>query len=346
LWRNAAAARLSPGASAACAESHTADIERKIASQPRKCRHFATVSVDASARLTKANFPGRKPLRKHYNKPVILITSRCVSRKGGPVSPDSFTLFRHVTQNGLYKLVLAGSARYGEFRSVKSAEKSMTIFTGLTPDALDFLQLLSRNNSKEWFSANRETYDWGIVSPLRALVATLAPDMRLIDDRLEVRPAVGKTLSRIHRDTRFSHDKSPYRSNVWIYFKRPRKTLSDSPTFFFEISYGGWRYGMGYYSASHNTMARFRDYIADNPRSFLRTVADIRCGFALVGESYKRPRGQALPPELADWYNKKTFALIDERQDMASLYTAELADILRDGFRRLAPLYQVLTRLE
>lgn len=218
-------------------------------------------------------------------------------------------------------------------------------FTGFTPDALNFLQLLSQNNNKEWFRANRETYDEGIVAPLRLLVETLAPDMQFIDDLLEVRPAVGKTLSRIHRDTRFSHNKSPYRSNVWLAFKRPRKTLSDSPTFFFEVMPDGWRYGMGYYSASRTTMTRFRDYIADNPRSFLATVADIRTGFALEGESYKRPLIKDQRPELAAWYNKKTFALIDERRDMSPLYGPELVAILREAFGRLAPLYQILTRL-
>lgn len=222
----------------------------------------------------------------------------------------------------------------------------MATFIGLKPDALNFLQLLSQNNNKEWFSANRETWDQGLVAPLRQLVETLAPDMLLIDDLLEVRPAVGKTLSRIHRDTRFSHDKSPYRSNVWIAFKRPRKSLSDSPTFFFEIMPDSWRYGMGYYSASRTTMTRFRDHIADNPRSFLATVADIRTGFSLEGESYKRPLIKGQMPELADWYNKKTFALIDERRDMAALYSAELVDILREAFRRLAPLYQLLVKLQ
>lgn len=222
----------------------------------------------------------------------------------------------------------------------------MATFIGLKPDALNFLQLLSQNNNKEWFSANRVTWDQGLVAPLRQLVETLAPDMLLIDDLLEVRPAVGKTLSRIHRDTRFSHDKSPYRSNVWIAFKRPRKSLSDSPTFFFEIMPDSWRYGMGYYSASRTTMTRFRDHIADNPRSFLATVADIRTGFSLEGESYKRPLIIGQTPELADWYNKKTFALIDERRDMAALYSAELVDILREAFWRLAPLYQLLVKLQ
>lgn len=218
-------------------------------------------------------------------------------------------------------------------------------FTGFRPDALNFLQLLSQNNNKEWFSANRDTYDEGIVAPLRLLVNELAPDMQFIDDLLEVRPAVGKTLSRIHRDTRFSHNKAPYRSNVWIAFKRPRKTLSDSPTFFFEIMPDGWRYGMGYYSASRTTMTRFRDYIADNPRSFLATVADIRHGFALEGESYKRPLIKDQNPELAAWYNKKTFALIDTRQDMATLYDPALVPLLSEAFKRLAPLYQLLVRL-
>jgi uncharacterized protein (TIGR02453 family) len=141
-------------------------------------------------------------------------------------------------------------------------------FRGLTQGGLNFLQQLSHNNNKEWFSENREVYDRQIIAPLRDLVDDLAADMLAIDDQFEVRPSVTKTISRIHRDTRFSLDKSPYRSNVWIVFKRPRKVWTDSPVFFFEFASDNWRFGMGYYSASRETMNRLREHIADNPPQF------------------------------------------------------------------------------
>lgn len=219
-------------------------------------------------------------------------------------------------------------------------------FRGLTQGGLNFLQQLSHNNNKEWFSENREVYDRQIIAPLRDLVDDLAADMLAIDDQFEVRPSVTKTISRIHRDTRFSLDKSPYRSNVWIVFKRPRKVWTDSPVFFFEFASDNWRFGMGYYSASRETMNRLREHIADNPRSFLQMAGKIRKYFDLEGESYKRPLVKNQAPELAEWANRKTFALIDQRYDMAPLFSDQLPGLLRDGFQRLEPLYQLLVQLE
>ncbi len=219
-------------------------------------------------------------------------------------------------------------------------------FSGLTQGGLNFLQQLSQNNNREWFSENRAVYDREIIAPLRELVDDLAADMLAIDDRFEVRPAVTKTISRIHRDTRFSLDKSPYRSNVWIVFKRPRKVWTDSPVFFFEFASDNWRFGMGYYSASRETMNRLREHIADNPRSFLQMAGKIRKHFDLEGESYKRPLVKGQAPELAEWVNRKTFALIDQRYDMAPLFSGQLPGLLRDGFQRLEPLYQLLVQLE
>lgn len=78
------------------------------------------------------------------------------------------------------------------------------LFTGFDPQGLLFLRDVRQNNSKEWFDENRSIYDNLLVKPFRSLVSELALPMLQIDDQFETRPAIGKTLSRIHRDTRFS----------------------------------------------------------------------------------------------------------------------------------------------
>ncbi|VTR27253.1 Uncharacterised protein [Serratia fonticola] len=82
-------------------------------------------------------------------------------------------------------------------------------FTGFSQQGLDFLQQVRIENDKEWFDANRGVYDRELLTPFRSLVDALSPAMLMIDPQFETRPAIGKTLSRIHRDTRFSHDKIP-----------------------------------------------------------------------------------------------------------------------------------------
>lgn len=220
-------------------------------------------------------------------------------------------------------------------------------FQGFVQEGLDFLQQVRIENDKTWFEEHRFIYDCSILTPFRALVDDLAPTMLEIDPLLETRSAIGKTLSRIHRDTRFSHDKSLYRSRMWLTFKRPAKNWTDAPVYFFEISPDTLRYGLGYYSASKSTMDLFRHTLKQRPAQFL-AIADECCQppFALEAERYKRLLVKDLDPAIANWYQCKTFAVMVTDNDVEKLFHAGLVNLLAEGFRQLEPLYQWLMTVE
>lgn len=219
-------------------------------------------------------------------------------------------------------------------------------FQGFAQEGLNFLQQVCIENDKTWFEEHRFIYDRSILTPFRALVDDLAPAMLEIDPQLETRSAIGKTLSRIHRDTRFSHDKSLYRSRMWLTFKRSAKNWTDAPAYFFEISPDTLRYGLGYYSASKPTMDLFRHTLKRRPEQFLEVASCCRAPFELVGESYKRPLVKDLEPTISDWYHRKSFAAMATDNDVEKLFHADLVTLLADGFRQLEPLYQLLMTVE
>ncbi|MDN0114574.1 DUF2461 domain-containing protein [Yersinia intermedia] len=219
-------------------------------------------------------------------------------------------------------------------------------FTGFTQHGLTFLQHIAQNNNKEWFEEHRDIYDQHLLQPVRKLVADLSSDMLTIDELFEVRPAIGKTISRMNRDTRFSHDKSLYRSNIWLTFKRSRKNWTDAPTYFFEFGPDWWRYGLGYYSASRETMDLFRQQLIRAPADFLTMADCIYPNFSIEGESYKRPLIKDQPQALAEWYNKKSWALISHRRDMDLLFSEQLVGLLSKDFMRLSPIYNFLMKIE
>ena len=97
-------------------------------------------------------------------------------------------------------------------------------FKGLSSKAFRFLKEIRTHNEKAWFEAHRTDYERHLLEPLRDLVTDLSDFMLDIDLSFEVAPAVGKTISRIYRDTRFSKDKSPLRDCMWITFKRNTRT--------------------------------------------------------------------------------------------------------------------------
>jgi len=219
-------------------------------------------------------------------------------------------------------------------------------FTGFTTESFRFLNGLRKNNAKQWFEAHKSEYQEHVLKPLQALVTELAPIMLGIDHFLEATPALNKTISRIYRDTRFSRDKSPYKANHWITFKRPRKDWNNFPAFFFELSPDTYRYGMGYYAADRATMDDFRKSIESTPASFLAATAFYKHeSFVLEGAAYKRPLKVDIPTLLQDWYNRKSFYLVCNRQVQGNVIDTSLATELASAFESLDPLYRYLLKV-
>ncbi len=132
-------------------------------------------------------------------------------------------------------------------------------FHGFSEDTIRFFDELGVNNTTTWFAANKDRYTHMVMKEFRALAEELHPVMMNIDPRLETRPE--KAISRIYRDVRFSDDKSPYKTTMWITYKRLNKTWQDYPSYFFKLSGSSYRYGMGFYSATRTTMDLFREQI-------------------------------------------------------------------------------------
>jgi uncharacterized protein (TIGR02453 family) len=221
-------------------------------------------------------------------------------------------------------------------------------FRGFSSETFAFLRDIGLHNNKAWFEAHRDDYERHILQPLRGLVDDLAPFMLSIDVSFEVRSAVGKTISRIYRDTRFARDKRPFRDCMWIVFKRPGAEWSSYiPGYFLEIGPRSCAYGMGFYAAAPKLMARFRQQIDQDPDSFLEAIAwfasqDV---FTLQGEAYKRPMGQDKPEPVLAWYRLKNFCLVCEHSIDDVILSSRLIDQLVRHFGLVCPLYHYLCRL-
>jgi len=219
------------------------------------------------------------------------------------------------------------------------------IFNGFSQESLDFLRDLKANNSKGWFESHRGDYEQHLLLPLRALTAYLTPLMLSIDQDLITIPA--RVISRIHRDTRFSRDKSPYKNTLWLTFKRPLSDWQDAPAFFFELGADSWRYGMGFYAATKETMDRLRQLIERKPSEFEQMIAFLagQDRFDVEGEQYKRLINPAVPGHLRSWHQRKSVYLVCNRQCDRQLFGRELLSELITGFSLLEPLYHSFSKL-
>ncbi len=217
-------------------------------------------------------------------------------------------------------------------------------FQGFSKETITFLRGIRDNNNKPWFEAHRSDYDNHVIADLKDLVVDLGAAMKKIDPAFDVTPAINKTVSRIYRDTRFSKDKSPYKSAMWISFKRSKKEWQSAPAYYFEIAPDTYRYGMGFYAASSSVMKDFREMIDNDPKAFKKAVAFFakQDRYTLEGDMYKRIFDDSKPPEIQEWYQRKSFYLMCQRKHDDRLFSAELVDELIAGFKMTKPLYDYL----
>lgn len=207
---------------------------------------------------------------------------------------------------------------------------------GFSDSTFAFLRGLAAHNERAWFELHKDAYRDHVLTPMRQLVGALAPAMLAIDPALEVDPRRG-AVSRIHRDTRFSRDKTPYRINQWIAFKRPGSDWMTRPAFFMEYGVESYRYGMGYYAAMPSTMAAVRQRIAESPRAFAHAMAQAEAaGFIIAGDPYKRPRDGVA------WLQRKNPYLVMERPIGPSFVGPSLVSELAEGFTAAAQFYRFL----
>lgn len=131
--------------------------------------------------------------------------------------------------------------------------KSAVSFSGFTSESFDFFRELAQHNNKGWFQENRERYDPYVVGAFRGLLQTLEPFLLKLNPHFETSGRTNGNFSRINRDIRFSKDKSPYKSNFYLFVfdgRRSRQTdgwlyvglSADCVTVGFAI-YGTWKPG-------------------------------------------------------------------------------------------------------
>ena len=218
------------------------------------------------------------------------------------------------------------------------------LFQGFSKETFQFLKNLGQNNKKEWFEEHRTDYETYLLLPFKSLVSDLGEFMLLLDPQLEVKPVINKTISRIHRDTRFSKEKTPFKTNLWLSFKRRVPDWKITPVFFFELHPETYRLGMGFYQASPAHMVKIKNRIDDQPHDFMKAIEFMKkeTPFTLEGENYKRFIANDHPEEIQPWYQKKSFYLSCFRENDALLSSSALTDEIMEGYNLLSRLYHFL----
>lgn len=213
-----------------------------------------------------------------------------------------------------------------------------------SPALFRFLRELKANNDREWFAANKERYEADVRGPALDFVSDMAPHLERISPHFvaDPRPA-GRSLFRIHRDTRFSRDKSPYKTYVGIQFRHELARDAHAPSFYLHLEPKGVFVGAGTWRPDAPALAKIREAIAADPKAW-RSGKRVGGGFELAGDSLKRaPAGYDPEHPLIDDLKRKDFicfATLSEKDVCAPAFVDEFARMCREA----SPLVRFLCR--
>jgi len=212
-------------------------------------------------------------------------------------------------------------------------------------ETLDFLFENKLNDSREWFHEHHDTYEKVVVWPLKALASQLEPIMLQIDPMIITSPR--RVLSRINRDIRFTHDKSLYRSNMWLTFSRDKHQFGGSvPCFYFEVGLYGFSYGCGFYNTPPNVLSTARELIKRNDPAFRKAFEAVerQSIFTQYGELYKKTKHADYSAELRQWLDRKCLGFGTESDDFDLLFSDSLGDYICEGLKLLEAPYEFMLK--
>ena len=212
------------------------------------------------------------------------------------------------------------------------------MFSGYTPQTVDFLWGIRMNNNREWFLSHKQDYVNHLYEPTKAL------GKHIFEPFLDKSGTLLK-VSRIYRDARLHHP-LPYKESLWICIRQDVAWWAENPCLFFEITPDEVSYGFCLWSPRVQTMADFRQAITDRPDEFLKLIADAEkaTGIPVTANRYKRPKptdNPALEPYFA-W--KGNISCIRSEPYSEAVFGPQLGDRVKTMLEQLTPLYDYFCR--
>jgi uncharacterized protein (TIGR02453 family) len=217
------------------------------------------------------------------------------------------------------------------------------------PEFFDFLIELAANNDRDWFADNKARYETQVLEPALAFIedfgyrlAEISPNLRA-DSRRN-----GGSLFRIYRDTRFSRDKTPYKTHTGMHFRHVAAKDVHAPGYYLHLAPDSVFAGAGIWRPETQTCNKIREAIVANPKGWRAATAGndafvARFG-AVGGEQLKRVPSSFDPDhEFSEDLRRKGFtASVELDRQIAT--TPGFLDVYTGVCEDAAPMMRFLCR--
>jgi len=219
-------------------------------------------------------------------------------------------------------------------------------FQGFPKDLFKFLKELAANNERDWFNANKDRYKQSVVAPMSAFISAMDGKLAKVSECFLADPRPnGGSMFRIYRDTRFSHDKRPYKEHVACHFRHMAGKNAHAPGFYVHLEPKQVFFGGGIWHPDTPVLTEVRDRIAESPDEWKKVTRSkkFRDRFGEVrGEQLKRPpKGyDADHPLIEDLKRKSFFAIQELKPSVAT--TPAFVDEVAGAFVAMKPFMAFL----
>jgi uncharacterized protein (TIGR02453 family) len=192
----------------------------------------------------------------------------------------------------------------------------MPRYAGFDAASLSFLEELAANNTRNWFAENKTRYEELVLDVALRFIQSMQDPLAGIAPHFIATPTrVGGSLMRVYRDTRFSKDKTPYKTNVGIQFRHEKARDVHSPGYYVHVDPDQVFVGVGMWRPDAEPLRGIRERIAARPAEWKRTIGASRFKrhFSLGGDTLKRPpRGFSADHECIDDIKRKSFIAVKD----------------------------------
>ena len=227
--------------------------------------------------------------------------------------------------------------------------ESKAQFEGFSTETLGFFKELKLNNNKQWFDSNRKNYEDSVLSPAKSFITAMGKKLAILVPTINADPRTNKSLFRINRDTRFSSDKSPYKTNLGIVFWDGNLPRMESSVFYFHLEDESIMLGAGIYMFNKPQLKEYRESVINerlgNELSAITEELKNK-GYDFGGKNYKKvPSGYDSMHKNSElllyngFYAGKSFKIPEE------FYSKDFIDFCFEPYSEMLPVQQWLTDL-
>jgi uncharacterized protein (TIGR02453 family) len=225
-----------------------------------------------------------------------------------------------------------------------------TGFAGFPRECVEFYAQLARNNNKAWFDEHKPDFEKYVMDPARSFVFEMGTLLSAISPKVIADPRVNKSIFRAYRDTRFSRDKTPYKTHLGIFFWEGKLAKMDCPGFYFHLEPPSFFLGAGNHCFSPKLLETYRDSVVDPKHgpALVKAVKKLTAkdGYSIGGRHYKKlPRGYQADGLAAELLLHNGLYAAYEAGMPEELYSAKILDVCFAIFKEMAPIHNWLVEM-